>query len=156
MAAAVNAYQFSLIDCLKLVDWNRPITQTDKKGAIPDTTPTTLQHLNMDAKHFIYLNQHSESPFKQLVCAAYKDKQELFNVNNFATFQLMHKNWVDLALQNNGHNREACWSQDIAIGSKDYIATVAAELSIKAKPRKIFFRKRTICNKLPRSKLTGY
>jgi len=23
---AVNAYQFSLIDCLKLVDWNRPIT----------------------------------------------------------------------------------------------------------------------------------
>ena len=77
MATAVNVYQFSLIDCLKLVDWNRPITQTDKKGAIPDTTPTALQHLNIDAKRFIYLNQHSESPFKQLVCAAYKDKQEL-------------------------------------------------------------------------------
>jgi hypothetical protein len=84
---SVNAYQFSLIDCLKLVDWNRPITQTDKKGATPDTTPVIQQHLNMDAKHFVYLNQHSESPFKQLVCAAYKGIQELLNVSNLPSFQ---------------------------------------------------------------------
>ena len=57
----------------------------------------------MDAKHFIHLNQHSESHFKQLAWAAYKDKQELLNASNFATFQKMHKNWLDQTLQDNEH-----------------------------------------------------
>jgi hypothetical protein len=37
--------------------------------------PNILQRLNIDPKHFIYLSQHFESPFKNLVGNAYHVRQ---------------------------------------------------------------------------------
>ena len=66
---------FNLTDYLQLVDWSGRILREDKKGHIPDHLPDILQRLNIDPKHFIYLSQHFESPFKNLVGNAYHVKQ---------------------------------------------------------------------------------
>ena len=66
---------FRLNDYLELVDWTGRILRDDKRGAIPDSLPPILERLNMDAKHWLYLANHFESPFKGLVGSAYKLKQ---------------------------------------------------------------------------------
>ena len=66
---------FNLTDYLQLVDWSGRILREDKKGLIPDHLPDILQRLNIAPKHFIYLSQHFESPFKNLVGNAYHVKQ---------------------------------------------------------------------------------
>ena len=66
---------FNLTDYLQLVDWSGRILREDKKGHIPDHLPDILQRLNIAPKHFIYLSQHFESPFKNLVGNAYHVKQ---------------------------------------------------------------------------------
>ena len=66
---------FNLTDYLQLVHWSGRILREDKKGHIPDHLPDILQRLNIDPKHFIYLSQNFESPFKSLVGNAYHVKQ---------------------------------------------------------------------------------
>ena len=66
---------FRLTDYLELVDWSGRIIREDKRGAIPDSLPTILQRLNLEASHWLYLTQHFESPFKGLVGSVYKLKQ---------------------------------------------------------------------------------
>lgn len=63
---------FRLSDYLELVDWSGRIMREDKKGYIPSHLPEILQRLNMDARHWLYLNRHFERPFKNLVGAAYQ------------------------------------------------------------------------------------
>lgn len=66
---------FRLNDYLELVDWTGRIIREDKRGAIPQDLPPILARLNMESKHWLYLTQHFESPFKGLVGSAYKLKQ---------------------------------------------------------------------------------
>jgi hypothetical protein len=44
----------------------------DKKGYIPEYLPIILQRLNIDIRHWLYLNRHFERPFKNLVGAAFR------------------------------------------------------------------------------------
>ncbi|MDX2423259.1 MAG: hypothetical protein QNK43_11345 [Amphritea sp.] len=62
---------FRLSDYIELVDWSGRIMREDKKGYIPDHLPNILQCLDMDARHWLYLNRHFEKPFKNLVGAAF-------------------------------------------------------------------------------------
>jgi hypothetical protein len=62
---------FRLTDYLDLVDWSGRILRDDKKGAVPEELPAILQRLQMDARHWCYLNRHFEHPFKHLVGAAH-------------------------------------------------------------------------------------
>lgn len=62
---------FRLDDYLKLVDWTGRIIREDKRGAIPEQLPDILQRLDLDARHWLYLSRHFESPFKHLVGAAH-------------------------------------------------------------------------------------
>ena len=73
---------FNLTDYLQLVDWSGRLLREDKKGYIPDHLPDILQRLNIDPKHFIYLSQHFESPFKNLVGNAYHVKRLVMNSAN--------------------------------------------------------------------------
>ncbi len=66
---------FRLSDYLELVDWSGRILREDKKGAIADQTPPVLQRLNIEAKHWLYLTEHFESPFKGMVGCVFKLKQ---------------------------------------------------------------------------------
>jgi REP element-mobilizing transposase RayT len=62
---------FNLADYLELVDWSGRIIREDKKGYIPDHLPNILQRLDMDARHWIYLANNFEQPFKNLVGTAF-------------------------------------------------------------------------------------
>jgi len=62
---------FSLSDYLELVDWSGRIIREDKKGQIPAQLPDILQRLELDSRHWLYLTQHFEHPFRQLVGAAH-------------------------------------------------------------------------------------
>jgi hypothetical protein len=55
--------------------WTGKILREDKRGAIPEDKPDILVRLNLDAKHWAYLAQDFESPFKSLVGTAYKIRQ---------------------------------------------------------------------------------
>jgi REP element-mobilizing transposase RayT len=61
---------FRLSDYLELVDWTGRILREDKRGYIPERIPPLLQHLDMDARHWLYLTKNFENPFKNLVGAA--------------------------------------------------------------------------------------
>lgn len=63
---------FSLNDYLELADWSGRILREDKKGGIPSNIPPILQRLDMDTRHWLYLTQNFEQPFKHLVGAAYR------------------------------------------------------------------------------------
>lgn len=76
---------FRYTDYLELVDWTGRILRDDKRGSIPEDFPDILTRLNIDPKHWIYLTQDFESPFKSLVGSAYRIKQAC---------QQMGKRWV--------------------------------------------------------------
>ena len=76
---------FRLQDYLELVDWSGRIMREDKRGYIPSQLPPLLQRLGMDARHWLYLTKHFESPFKNLVGAA-------FNVRKAC--HVLGLNWV--------------------------------------------------------------
>jgi hypothetical protein len=63
---------FRLTDYLELVDWTGRQLRDDKRGAIPDNIPPLLQRLQIDQRHWVYLSQNFESPFKGIVGAAHK------------------------------------------------------------------------------------
>ena len=63
---------FNLADYVELVDWSGRIIREDKKGYIPDHLPNILQRLDMDARHWIYLTNNFEQPFKNLVGTAFQ------------------------------------------------------------------------------------
>lgn len=62
---------FNLADYLELVDWSGRILRKDKKGTIPEHLPNILNRLDIDARHWIYLTNNFEQPFKNLVGTAY-------------------------------------------------------------------------------------
>jgi len=62
---------FRLTDYIELADWSGRILREDKKGAIPEELPDILQRLQLDTRHWCYLNRHFEHPFKHLVGAAH-------------------------------------------------------------------------------------
>ncbi|MEJ2743582.1 MAG: transposase, partial [Gammaproteobacteria bacterium] len=66
---------FRYTDYLELIDWTGRILREDKRGATPEDKPDILVRLNLDAKHWAYLAQDFESPFKSLVGTAYKIRQ---------------------------------------------------------------------------------
>jgi REP element-mobilizing transposase RayT len=63
---------FRLTDYLELVDWTGRIARNDKRGAIPSNTPTIVERLNIDPKHWLYCATQFESRFKGFVGTAYK------------------------------------------------------------------------------------
>ncbi len=76
---------FRYTDYLELVDWTGRILRDDKKGHIPDHIPDILARLNIEPRHWVYLAEDFESPFKSLVGSAYKIRQAC---------EEMGKNWV--------------------------------------------------------------
>ncbi|WP_226664761.1 transposase [Microbulbifer aggregans] len=61
---------FRLQDYLELVDWSGRCLREDKRGAIAGQLPPILKRLQIDPRHWLYLNRHFESRFKSLVGSA--------------------------------------------------------------------------------------
>ncbi len=66
---------FNLTDYLQLVDWTGRQLREDKRGAISKTLPEIMLRLQLDQKHWLYLTQHFESPFRQLIGQAHHVRQ---------------------------------------------------------------------------------
>ncbi|SFC97331.1 hypothetical protein SAMN05660479_02852 [Microbulbifer thermotolerans] len=62
---------FQLQDYLELVDWSGRCLREDKRGAIDEQLPPILDRLQIDPRHWLYLNRNFESHFKCLVGAAH-------------------------------------------------------------------------------------
>ena len=66
---------FRLTDYLELVDWTGRAIREDKRGRIDHSLPPILNRIGVDTKHWLYLTQNFESPFKGLVGSVFKLKQ---------------------------------------------------------------------------------
>ena len=62
---------FRLQDYLELVDWSGRCLREDKRGAIAGKLPPILERLQIDPRHWLYLNKHFESRFKSMVGTAH-------------------------------------------------------------------------------------
>jgi putative transposase len=49
---------------------------------------------------------------------------ELFGVNHFEQYQQIHKGWIDDALRAEDNQRTFAWTQNLAVGSQDYVTKV--------------------------------
>lgn len=63
---------FNLKNYLELVDWSGRILREDKKGPIPEHLPAISHRLDMGARHWVYLTQNFEQPFRDLVGAVHQ------------------------------------------------------------------------------------
>ncbi|MCX2803435.1 transposase, partial [Microbulbifer thermotolerans] len=58
---------FQLQDYLELVDWSGRCLREDKRGAINEQLPPILDRMQINPRHWLYLNRNFESRFKSLV-----------------------------------------------------------------------------------------
>ena len=63
---------------------------------------------------------------------------EYCDVCSLASFQDLHRNWVEDALQLEPPRMEDQWTQSIAVGSKSFVDPVYKALGVKGKHRNIF------------------
>ena len=61
---------FRLQDYLELVDWSGRCLREGKRGVPDNRLPPILERLQIDPRHWLYLNRHFESCFKTLVGSA--------------------------------------------------------------------------------------
>ena len=66
---------FRLSDYLELVDWSGRCLREGKRGVIEDKLPPILERLQIDPRHWLYLNRNFESRFKSLVGCALAVRQ---------------------------------------------------------------------------------
>ncbi|WP_237057155.1 transposase [Microbulbifer sediminum] len=66
---------FRLSDYLELVDWSGRSLREDKRGAVDGKLPPILERLQIDPRHWLYLNRNFESRFKSLVGSAHAVRQ---------------------------------------------------------------------------------
>ncbi|WP_334078553.1 hypothetical protein [Microbulbifer sp. M83] len=62
---------FRLRDYIELVDLSGRCLREDKRGAIDSEPPPILERLQIDPRHWLYLNRHFKSRFKSLVSCAH-------------------------------------------------------------------------------------
>lgn len=66
-----------------------------------------------------------------------KKLQDLLNVNNEQMLKDFYKKQIIAALNKRNLKRESCWTESIAIGSKEFVEKIKDELGVKAAHRKI-------------------
>ncbi len=57
---------------------------------------------------------------------------ELLDVNHSRSFQQLHHQWIDEALQHDRLRREPCWSESIAVGSEVFVEKTKEQLKLRA------------------------
>ena len=62
---------------------------------------------------------------------------ELFGVCHHEQYRQIHKGWVNEALKAEDNQRMFAWSQDLAVGSKDYVEKVKSALGVAATHRAV-------------------
>ena len=55
---------------------------------------------------------------------------ELFGANRYEQYQQIHQGWIEDALKTEDKQRMLAWTQNLAVGSQDYLAKVKSELGV--------------------------
>ena len=78
-----------------------------------------------------------QAPRRRYVLIDYERLAHLCGVDDFPQFQATHREWVAAALIRKGKQREAGWSESIAVGSRNYIAGIGEALESRSSGRKV-------------------
>jgi putative transposase len=62
---------------------------------------------------------------------------ELFGVDCYEQYQQLHQSWIEAALEAKDNQRVAAWSQNIAVGSQDYLTKMKSALGIAGRHRTV-------------------
>jgi len=77
------------------------------------------------------------TPRKKCVLIAYKKLFKLAGFSSYEAFVKTYKHLLNESLINAGNCREAQWTESIAVGSKDFTASIKDKLGILAKGRQV-------------------
>jgi putative transposase len=70
-----------------------------------------------------------------------KKIQELINVDNEQMLKEYHKRKIETSLSMGDLERKSCWTESVAIGSKEFVEKIKDELGVRAVYRKIIKNK---------------
>lgn len=85
----------------------------------------------------VILNYIVTSNHIHLIVQGKDDSCHLSGFAKFDDFQSAHRNWIEAALSDNRKQREECWTQSIAAGSRSYVEAVKNQMGGFAIGRKI-------------------
>lgn len=74
-----------------------------------------------------------QSPRRKSILINYQKLADLTGCNSFASFQEVHRDLVNNALEAEGVKRDPCWSRSIAVGEKQFVTEIKKKLGVKAK-----------------------
>lgn len=77
-----------------------------------------------------------QSPRRKSILINYEKLADLSGCDSYTSFQNLHRNLVNDALETDKIKREARWSQSIAVGEKQFVADIKKRLASKALGRK--------------------
>lgn len=78
-----------------------------------------------------------QRPRRKNILIDYGTLGHLCGYGNFEDFQSAHQNWVESALADNRLQKEECWTQSIATGSRSYVGAVKNQMGGLAVARQI-------------------
>ena len=62
---------------------------------------------------------------------------ELFGIAHIEQYQRIHKGWIEDALKAEGNQRMLTWTQNLAVGSQDYVKSVKSALGLAGSHRTV-------------------
>jgi putative transposase len=75
----------------------------------------------------------------------------LTDFHDLTHFQYEHTSWVHASLGSEGHRRDACWSESLAVGSREFVTLMRANLGGKACARQVTEQEDTFTLREPRA-----
>ncbi len=78
-----------------------------------------------------------QSPPQRYAVIDRKALPELLGVNSFKQYQHLHKIWIDDELKSMQLQRDPVWSQNLAVGHKDYVEGVKSALGITGRHKSV-------------------
>jgi len=62
---------------------------------------------------------------------------ELFGITHLEQYQRIHKGWIENALKAENNQRMFAWTQNLAVGSQDYVTRVKSALGLAGSHRTV-------------------
>ena len=78
-----------------------------------------------------------QKPLQRYAVIDTKALLKLFGVNQFERFQQIHKGWIEDMLKSEGDKRIPAWTQNIAVGSQDYLTSVKSALGLAGRHKAV-------------------
>ena len=79
-----------------------------------------------------------QNPRRKCALIAYGRLRSLLGFPTCEDLVAAHAEWVGQSLTDRGHQRESIWTENIAVGGKEFAESTRRQLGIRAKGRKVF------------------